>query len=63
MKRLIGLVVVVSCLGLASAQRVNVLCSPDLAWCEALGPAFREATGLQISEVKSIQKRLWRENI
>lgn len=32
----------------AQAQRVNLLCSPDLAWCEALGPAFKEATGIDL---------------
>jgi iron(III) transport system substrate-binding protein len=32
----------------AQAQRVNLLCSPDLAWCEALGPAFKAATGIDL---------------
>jgi iron(III) transport system substrate-binding protein len=36
----------------AHAQRVNVLCSPDLAWCEALGPAFEEATGNDLEFVR-----------
>jgi iron(III) transport system substrate-binding protein len=35
-------------LGHAQAQRVNLLCSPDLAWCEALGPAFKAATGIDL---------------
>jgi iron(III) transport system substrate-binding protein len=36
----------------AWAQRVNLLCSPDLAWCEALGPAFRAATGIDLEFVR-----------
>jgi iron(III) transport system substrate-binding protein len=44
--------VLVLALGSASAQRVNVLCSPDLAWCEALGPAFREATGIELEFIR-----------
>jgi hypothetical protein len=35
-------------LGQAQTQRVNLLCSPDLAWCEALGPAFKAATGIDL---------------
>lgn len=38
--------------GTAGAQQVNVLCSPDLAWCEALGPAFEEATGVQLEFIR-----------
>lgn len=38
--------------GSAHAQRVNVLCSPDLAWCEAIGPAFKEATGIDLEYVR-----------
>jgi iron(III) transport system substrate-binding protein len=38
---------------LASAQqRVNLLCSPDLAWCEALGPAFTAATGIDLEFIR-----------
>jgi iron(III) transport system substrate-binding protein len=50
MKRLtIALIAAVALLaGSASAQRVNVVCSADLAWCEVLGPAFREATGIDL---------------
>lgn len=33
--------------GLAQT-RVNLLCSPDLAWCEALGLAFKQATGIEL---------------
>lgn len=36
----------------ANAQTVNVLCSPDLAWCEALGPAFKEATGFDLEFIR-----------
>jgi iron(III) transport system substrate-binding protein len=53
MRRLFHVMVLV--LGLAGgalAQRVNVLCSPDLAWCEAIGPAFKEATGLDLEFVR-----------
>jgi iron(III) transport system substrate-binding protein len=32
----------------AQQQRVNLLCSPSLAWCEALGPAFTAATGIAL---------------
>ena len=38
--------------GAAQAQRVNLLCSPDLAWCEALGPAFTEATGIDLEFIR-----------
>src|SRR5690606_36866004 len=49
MKRLVlVLTAVLALFGAASAQRVNLLCSPDLAWCEALGPAVTEATGLEL---------------
>jgi iron(III) transport system substrate-binding protein len=41
-------------LGSASAQqRVNVMCSPDLAWCEVLGPAFTAATGIQLDFIRA----------
>ena len=36
----------------AGAQTVNVLCSPDLAWCEALGPAFNQATGYNLEFIR-----------
>jgi iron(III) transport system substrate-binding protein len=39
-------------LGQAQAQRVNLLCSPDLAWCEALGPAFTAATGIPLEFIR-----------
>jgi iron(III) transport system substrate-binding protein len=54
MKRLtIVLIAAVALLaGSASAQRVNLLCSPDLAWCEALGPAFTEATGYDLEFIR-----------
>lgn len=39
-------------LGQAQAQRVNLLCSPDLAWCEALGPAFTAATGIGLDFIR-----------
>ncbi|HEX7005464.1 MAG TPA: ABC transporter substrate-binding protein [Trueperaceae bacterium] len=38
--------------GAAMAQTLNVLCSPDLAWCEALGPAYEEATGNELEFVR-----------
>jgi iron(III) transport system substrate-binding protein len=48
MKRLVLVLIAASALLTAQAQtqRVNVLCGPDLAWCEALGPAFTAATGI-----------------
>jgi iron(III) transport system substrate-binding protein len=53
MKRVFHVMVLVLCLaGGAFAQRVNVLCSPDLAWCEALGPAVKEATGMDLEFVR-----------
>jgi len=42
------LIAAVLFLGHAQTQRVNLLCSPDLAWCEALGPAFKAATGIDL---------------
>lgn len=52
-RRFIGLLVfVLALLGAAQAQTVNVLCSPDLAWCEALGPAYKEATGNDLAFVR-----------
>jgi len=38
--------------GVGYAERVNLLCSPDLAWCEALGPAFNEATGHDLEFIR-----------
>src|SRR5690606_15038693 len=53
MQRLVVvLAAVLAFAGIAGAQRVNVLCSPDLAWCEALGPAFNEATGLDLEFIR-----------
>ncbi|HZW28270.1 MAG TPA: ABC transporter substrate-binding protein [Trueperaceae bacterium] len=53
MKRLVlVLAAVLALCGTAAAQRVNVLCSPDLAWCEALGPAFKEATGIDLEFIR-----------
>lgn len=53
MKRLVVVLAAVLALaGTAGAQRVNLLCSPDLAWCEALGPAFTEATGLELEFIR-----------
>jgi len=52
MKRVIGFVVTVFLfLGAAQAQ-VSLLCSPDLAWCENLAPAFNEATGIDLEFVR-----------
>lgn len=39
-------------LSTASAQRVNLLCSPDLAWCEQLPAAFKAATGIDLDFVR-----------
>ncbi len=54
MKRsLIAILAAVALLGsAASAQTVNLLCSPDLAWCEALGPAFKDATGYDLEFIR-----------
>lgn len=54
MKRLTLVLVAIAALflGNAQAQRVNLLCSPDLAWCEALGPAFTEATGIPLEFIR-----------
>ena len=52
MKRFIGLLSLLLVLWGAQAQTVNVLCSPDLAWCEQLGPAFEEATGMDLEFVR-----------
>ncbi len=54
MKRLTVLLIAATALflGNAQAQQVNVLCSPDLAWCEALGPAFTEATGIDLEFIR-----------
>ncbi|MEM6430302.1 MAG: ABC transporter substrate-binding protein [Deinococcota bacterium] len=51
MKRVTGFVVMLLLLGAAHAQ-VSLLCSPDLAWCENLAPAFREATGIDLEFVR-----------
>lgn len=50
--RRIGLVLIVLLFGSVQAQDVNLLCSPSLAWCEAIGPAFNEATGLDVAFVR-----------
>lgn len=52
-KLLLGVLLVMG-VGLAMAQQraVNVLCSPDLAWCEALGPAFKKATRIDLFFVR-----------
>ena len=54
MKRLALVLIAASLLlvGNAQAQRVNLLCSPDLAWCEALGPAFKAATGIDLDFIR-----------
>jgi iron(III) transport system substrate-binding protein len=53
MKRLVlVLAAALALCGTAAAQRVNLLCSPDLAWCEALGPAFKEATGIDLEFIR-----------
>lgn len=40
-------------LGLSAANaRVNLLCSPDLAWCEQLPAAFKAATGIDLDFVR-----------
>jgi len=55
MKRLSLLLVLLfglSIVSLSQADEVNVLCSPDLAWCEALGPAFKEATGIDLEFIR-----------
>lgn len=55
MKRFVGtlfLLALVAFAGLANAQRVNLLCSPTLAWCEQLGPAFKADTGIDLEFVR-----------
>lgn len=54
MRRFIPLVLVALLTfgGSAAAQQVNLLCSPSLAWCEALAPAFNEATGYDLEFVR-----------
>ena len=53
MKRLLfAAIAALMLFGTAGAQRVNLLCSPDLAWCEALGPAFEEATGYGLDFIR-----------
>ncbi len=54
MKRLlIAVLAVISIPAVASAQgTVNLLCSPDLAWCEALGPAFTADTGHSLEFIR-----------
>jgi len=45
--------VVLFSMNLALAQKkVNVLCSVNLPWCEALGPAFKAATGIELNFVR-----------
>ena len=59
MKRILRMAVIVV-LGLlavgplpAAAQgRVNILCSPDPAWCEAVKQSFSKATGIQTEFVR-----------
>ena len=36
----------------AAAQKVNLMCSPDLAWCEQLPAAFKAATGIDLDFVR-----------
>lgn len=55
MKKLVFAAVAALSVGaVASAQddTVNVLCSPDLAWCEALGAPFTEATGIGLEFIR-----------
>ena len=54
MRRFIPIVLValLTLTGTAATQQVNLLCSPSLAWCEALGPAFNEATGYDLEFVR-----------
>ncbi|MEX2536431.1 MAG: ABC transporter substrate-binding protein [Trueperaceae bacterium] len=53
MKRIALVLTLFMLLGSAAfAQSLNVLCSPDLAWCEALGPAYEEATGNELDFVR-----------
>src|SRR5690625_7724737 len=55
MKRLvISMLAALSIGTVATAQQgtVNLLCSPDQAWCEALGPAFKEATGYDLEWIR-----------
>ncbi|HET8985030.1 MAG TPA: ABC transporter substrate-binding protein [Trueperaceae bacterium] len=54
MRRMFAALVLATALfaGSASAQQVNLLCSPDLAWCEALGPAFEAATGHELEFIR-----------
>lgn len=47
----VGLMVVLA--GSTLAQRsVNVLCAVTAPWCEALGPAFKTATGIEVKFVR-----------
>lgn len=54
--RLLRLMVLLAALafgsGLAQQRVVNVLCSVTLPWCEALGPAFKAATGIELKFVR-----------
>ncbi|MCA9835734.1 MAG: ABC transporter substrate-binding protein [Trueperaceae bacterium] len=53
MKRSIGIFLIVFLFWTAAqAQTVSVLCSPDLAWCEQLGPAYKAATGNELEFVR-----------
>ncbi|MDX2008448.1 MAG: ABC transporter substrate-binding protein [Meiothermus sp.] len=50
--RFTRLLVLVAAIGLGSAlaqaRVVNVICSVTQNWCEALGPAFKQATGIDV---------------
>ncbi len=55
MKRFVGtsfLLAIFAIAGLASSQQVNLLCSPTLAWCEQIGPAFKADTGIDLEFVR-----------
>src|SRR3990170_65437 len=57
MKRVLGLLLVLllASLGVVSAApagRVNVLCSPNLVWCDAIKVEFPKATGIQLDYVR-----------
>jgi iron(III) transport system substrate-binding protein len=52
---LLALAVVMASLGAAAAApagRVTVLCSPNLAWCDAVKAEFPKATGIQLEYVR-----------
>lgn len=52
MKRVVGFVATFFLLLGAAQAQVSLLCSPDLAWCENLAPAFKEATGIDLEFVR-----------